>query len=127
MTSPASLRFRVSIRLTAARCCCSTTHRTSRFSRTCASRRVRNASTRLPASAPPRPARLAPLPSTCAHSATPSAMLAEMVKDVESDADVQWWKGAAIYQIYPRSFADTDGNGIGDLRGITERLDYVAE
>ncbi len=54
-------------------------------------------------------------------------MLAEMVEDVASDADVPWWKGAAIYQIYPRSFADTDGNGIGDLRGITERLDYVAE
>ena len=38
----------------------------------------------------------------------------------------QWWRGAAIYQIYPRSFADTDGNGIGDLKGITAKLDYVA-
>lgn len=36
-----------------------------------------------------------------------------------------WWRGAAIYQIYPRSFADTNGDGIGDLRGITDRLDYV--
>jgi alpha-glucosidase len=37
-----------------------------------------------------------------------------------------WWRGAAIYQIYPRSFLDTNGDGIGDLPGIIERLDYVA-
>jgi alpha-glucosidase len=37
-----------------------------------------------------------------------------------------WWRGAAIYQIYPRSFADGDGDGVGDLGGLTDRLDYVA-
>jgi alpha-glucosidase len=37
-----------------------------------------------------------------------------------------WWKGAAVYQIYPRSFQDCNGDGVGDLAGITRRLDYVA-
>jgi oligo-1,6-glucosidase len=37
----------------------------------------------------------------------------------------QWWKEAIVYQIYPRSFADADGDGVGDLKGITSRLDYI--
>ena len=37
-----------------------------------------------------------------------------------------WWKSAVVYQIYPRSFADTDGDGVGDLEGIRHRLDHLA-
>ncbi len=39
----------------------------------------------------------------------------------------EWWRGAAIYQIYPRSFQDTNGDGVGDLPGITKHLAYVAD
>lgn len=38
-----------------------------------------------------------------------------------------WWKEAVVYQIYPRSFQDSNGDGIGDLKGITSRLDYLKE
>ncbi len=38
-----------------------------------------------------------------------------------------WWKNAVIYEVYPRSFQDTNGDGIGDLNGITERLDYLKD
>ncbi len=39
----------------------------------------------------------------------------------------EWWRGGVIYQIYPRSFQDTNSDGIGDLKGITKRLEYIAE
>ncbi|MBL7818937.1 MAG: alpha-glucosidase [Saprospiraceae bacterium] len=44
---------------------------------------------------------------------------------VPDSLDKKWWKEAVVYQIYPRSFQDSDGDGIGDLKGIISRLDYV--
>jgi alpha-glucosidase len=43
------------------------------------------------------------------------------------DPRVPWWRDAVVYQVYPRSFADGDGNGVGDLRGIRSRLDHIRD
>src|SRR6478752_1428354 len=45
--------------------------------------------------------------------------------DRPQDPDAPWWKSGVIYQIYPRSFADSNEDGVGDLRGIIERLDHL--
>lgn len=41
--------------------------------------------------------------------------------------DLDWWRGAVIYQVYPRSFCDSNDDGIGDLQGIVNKLDYIAD
>ena len=37
----------------------------------------------------------------------------------------KWWKEAVVYQVYPRSYQDSNGDGVGDLRGLISRLDYI--
>jgi len=61
-------------------------------------------------------------------SAAPPMMppMTEQKTDRDFRPDADWWRGAVIYQIYPRSFQDHNGDGIGDLVGVTERLEYVA-
>ena len=46
---------------------------------------------------------------------------------VSVDRPTDWWKSAVVYQIYPRSFADSNGDGMGDIAGIVSRLDYLSE
>ena len=44
----------------------------------------------------------------------------------DNQTNPEWWRGATIYQIYPRSYQDSNGDGIGDLKGIIDRLPYIA-
>jgi alpha-glucosidase len=53
--------------------------------------------------------------------------IAALLPSLSLAQDSDWWKNAVIYEIYPRSFADTNGDGIGDLNGITQHLDYLEE
>ena len=49
------------------------------------------------------------------------------MKNESHSGGTLWWKHGVVYQIYPRSFRDSNGDGIGDLAGILERLDYLAQ
>ena len=59
--------------------------------------------------------------SVTLHAQTATAPVAVAART----SGTEWWKRAVIYEVYPRSFQDSNGDGIGDLNGITDRLDYL--
>ncbi len=72
------------------------------------------------------------LPFACALSLccsaiaqSPATITADLQAAAQPTHDATWWKHAVVYEIYPRSFQDSNGDGIGDLNGITQRLDYL--
>jgi len=60
-----------------------------------------------------------------AAAAKPAAAHAARPAPAATAAAEPWWKHAVIYEIYPRSFQDSNGDGVGDLKGVTQRLDYL--
>ena len=67
---------------------------------------------------------LLPLLPACAHTAPPATTPSPPAVEVSAPRRA-WWKEVVVYQVYPRSFQDSDNNGVGDLRGIVSRLNYI--
>src|SRR3954462_15179472 len=62
-------------------------------------------------------------PVSIAAAQSASTSVAQAIKDQPTGPE--WWRHAVIYELYPRSFQDSNADGVGDLKGITSRLDYL--
>src|SRR4051794_1700597 len=60
-----------------------------------------------------------------AGTGRPRAPPLAALTSVRVGREPEWWRDAVLYQVYPRSFADANGDGIGDLRGVLDRLEYL--
>src|SRR5258707_7086846 len=63
----------------------------------------------------------------CAATFLPGSAAQVSPNPTGSSSPEAWWKHAVIYEIYPRCFQDSDGDGVGDLNGIIQRLDYLQQ
>src|ERR1700710_1419955 len=68
-----------------------------------------------------------PPPSGAGGGVPPARKDVDVADTPQPEADENWWRGAVIYQVYPRSFADSNGDGTGDLAGVRARLGYLKE
>jgi len=64
------------------------------------------------------------LVSACAQT-TPTVVPIQTASPTPNEESTNWWSEAVFYEIFVRSFYDSDGNGIGDFNGITQKLDYL--